>query len=212
MLVAGTTLIAACEADRPPAPTPSSEVMISDWDGDWTFRFSRSYPSDNQPSKHPPVNPPEAIITLSVTVIDGRVSVLYTKTEDTTGTIWTDSVVRPGEAAITRRVWQTCDVERRPFPGTSVQTLVEDIIGSIAVPPDAVRMAGGTVEWTRAEGVTEARVTQTGEHWSHRRIQHYRPEQHKLLYTIDNITAEQSNRNTIELIELADDAYRRNCA
>jgi hypothetical protein len=121
-------------------------------------------------------------------------------------------VVRPGVAAITRRAWKICEVERRPFPETSVQTLVEDVVGSITVPPDAVRTAAGTVEWTRAEGVTEARVTQTGEHWSHRRIQHYRPEQHKLLYTIDDITAERSNGSATELIERADDAYQRTCA
>lgn len=211
MLIAETTLIAACAADRPPAPTPPF-AAANDWDGDWTFRFSRSYPPGNQPPKQPPINPPEAVITFSITVTEGRVSGFYSKTEDPAGTTWGDAVARPGATAITTRVWQTCEVERRPFPNTSARTLVEDILGSIIVPPDAVGTTAGTFEWTRTEGVTEARVTQIGEHWSHRRIQHYLPEQDKLLYTIDDIMAEPSDRSATEFIDLADDAYQRNCA
>lgn len=209
MLIAETALTAACVADRPPAPP---FAVAGDWDGDWIFQFSRSYPPDNQPSKHPPVNPPEAVITLSVVVIDGSVSEFYSKTEDTTGKTWGDSVVRPGANVITTRVWQTCEVERRPFPNTSAQDLVEDVVGSLTVPPDAVETIAGTVEWTRVEGVTEMRVTQTGEDWLHRRIQHYLPQQDELLYTIDDITAERSDRGATEFMQLADDAYQRACA
>ena len=63
----------------------------------------------------------------------------------------------------------------------------------------------------RPSGRARNRHFAEGHSQSQRRIQHYRPEQNKLLYTIDNITVERVAEDEIELFDLADSAYQRIC-
>jgi hypothetical protein len=207
-------LLAACTSEGPATEPPRSAAAADVADlrsGDWEIAFRRSYPPTNPPSTRPPVTPADGRVAMSAAVVDGGVTAFYSVTRDAAGRVWVDSVVPPGAAQVTKRYWLDCRVERLPFPRMSLGRLVEDVVGPLGVPPDAVRTAGGVRTWSRPEGVLDVRVTQSGSSWVTRRLSFHRPPSGAHLYTVDDIEFGTARTSPGRQAESADRAFRKQC-